>query len=122
MARACVGLLMDCLHYLAHNPSSSTSGGNGDSSSANKQTTHPQYGHSSSAPTGSASQEVKEAKEVGGVRSGAGAVEGVVAVEEEVLWKKLHKGLTAQNWTAKFKAGLFMVSCIQVQYMVVCTN
>ena len=71
---------MECLHYLAHNSSqSSTSSGNGAGGAGG-----------GNGGTGGA---------------GGGTSEGVVIVEEEVLWKQLQKGLTAQQWITKFKTG-----------------
>ena len=97
VACICVGLLMECVHFLAHNPSPST---------AAKQSPRPQHAHSVSAPVTASSTPTtaEEGEGLGGVVMGR--VPGLENVEDGVLWKTLHKGLTAQQWMTKFKTGI----------------
>ena len=96
VACVCVSLLMECVHFLAHNPSPST---------AAKQSPRPQHAHSVSAPVTASSTPTtaEEGEGLGGVVMGR--VPGLENVENGVLWKTLHKGLTAQQWMTKFKTG-----------------
>ena len=87
MARACVALLIQCVHYLVHNsPSSSSS------------LPRPHYAHSVSAPLTS-----HDPSDAGvGVSGDSGGGE----VEDTLLWVTLQKGLTNLHWINKFKTGL----------------
>ena len=104
VAHVCVGLLMECVHFLAHNPSPST---------AAKQLPRPQHAHSVSAPVTSSTPTTEEGEELRGVGVVMGRLENV---EDGVLWKTLHKGFTAQHWITKFKTG--MKEFVQKMYMI----
>ena len=106
----CVGLLMECVHFLAHNPSPSPVTA---TAAAKQQLPRPQYAHSVSAPVTATSSTPTTAAEEGEGLGGVvmGKVENVV--EDGVLWKTLHKGLSAQNWITKFKTGVHKRITIQ---------
>ena len=110
VARVCVGLLMECVHFLAHNPSPSPVTA---TAAAKQQLPRPQHAHSVSAPVTATSSTPTTAAEEGEGLGGVvmGKVENVV--EDGVLWKTLHKGLSAQNWITKFKTGVHKRITIQ---------
>lgn len=114
VTRSCVGLLLECIHYLAHNPhpappptstTSSTSNG-GAATNFAKHQPRQQYSQSSSAPSGYFSLDAEGGGDVSGASVATGGSGSEGAMEDLVLWKILKKGLTAPNWITKFKTGL----------------
>ena len=97
VARVCVGLLIQSVHYLVHNSPSNLP--------------RPHHAHSSSTPVASCDPNEGGAGGVSG-ESGGGAV------EDMLLWKTIQKGLTDQHWTNKFKTGLSRLRLTVVVYSV----